>query len=752
VAQDKPSVQDNLEWLAELQRREAFQSANPSLDDETNKAALERLAKAINATGPTSSGAYNFACPKHEEGNTKHGMGLTDDGRLWLNCFVGCGPSDIWADICQNCPDPPAFGGMTVARFAAAKRLPVAFLESCGVTNTWYGQPAVAFAFHTMDGDVACQHIRLMLKAQKGEDRFRWEKGAQTCLYGLERLNDALVGGTMLLVEGESDCLTFWLLGLPAVGLPGAGNWNEKRDKPFLEGFSDLYVMREPGGAAGNLLRTLGRSQLCARIRVVSLLVKDPSELWVDVCKGDQAAFRVAWSAAVAAAQPLNEVLKTLPPPAEPKANSHTWTDVDELRARLDELQGANDAALPYQDQYLEALAWAKINDEPLFARVRKQLRDAKVRVTDIDDKIALWCTAHGLLKGEQMVVRNLADIEPKPVDWLWQWRFAVGKLSLIAGNPDLGKSLITLDIATRVTQGSVWPANEGQAPLCKVIILSAEDDAEDTYVPRLKAMGAVLSEIDTITMITKLDGKGYRGFSLQEDIERLEQLIELNRRASNRATLVIIDPVSAYMGKAGQIDTFRDTDVRATLAPLQAMAVRTHATVLMVTHFSKTGKTEALMRVIGSIAFTAAARAAFMVIEDQKDGAPPDRKLMLPLKNNLSPVRTGLAYKITPKAVDKLGELPVIEWEPVAVSITADQALAAKDKAQQQKNNPAINFLREVLSDGPREKSVVEELADDRHISPSQLRKARERLKIMVEKSGFPAKSHWRLLKDDEM
>ena len=68
-----------------------------------------------------------------------------------------------------------------------------------------------------------------------------WRKGSKTCLYGLWRLEElhgcAVVGGgdtplapQVVLVEGESDSHTLWHHGIPALGLPGAGNWRESRD------------------------------------------------------------------------------------------------------------------------------------------------------------------------------------------------------------------------------------------------------------------------------------------------------------------------------------------------------------------------------------------------------------------------------------------------------------------------------------------------------------------------------------------
>jgi putative DNA primase/helicase len=68
--------------------------------------------------------------------------------------------------------------------------------------------------------------------------------------------------------------------------------------------------------------------------------------------------------------------------------------------------------------------------------------------------------------------------------------RVGIGKLTLIAGEPGLGKSQLSLAIAVAVTTGGAWPDGSGRAPLGSVIILSAEDGVADTIRPRFDAAG----------------------------------------------------------------------------------------------------------------------------------------------------------------------------------------------------------------------------------------------------------------------
>ena len=233
--------------------------------------------------------------------------------------------------------------------------------------------------------------------------------------------------------------------------------------------------------------------------------------------------------------------------------------------------------------------------------------------------------------------LRRFSDIRPKMLRWLWPRRIPLGKLTLIAGDPGLGKSLVTIDIAARVSKGSRFPDGAPCEP-GDVIILSAEDDAEDTIRPRLDAAGADVSRIHLLeaVRVVMADGKSTEStFTLERDIPALEDaLIRTGARA------VIVDPVSAYVGSA---DSNANAEVRGLLKPLVALAAKYGAAVILITHLRKSGGA-AIYRAMGSLAFSAAARAHWGVVADPDNKA---RRLFLQVKQNLAPDTDGLAYAI---------------------------------------------------------------------------------------------------------
>jgi putative DNA primase/helicase len=341
------------------------------------------------------------------------------------------------------------------------------------------------------------------------------------------------------------------------------------------------------------------------------------------------------------------------------------------------------------------------------------------------------------------LAVVCLGDVEAKRVDWLWRPRIARGKLTIIAGMPDVNKSTVVLDIAARVTVGGALPAGEGQVPLGSVILLTAEDDLADTVKPRFEVAGGDPERVKVIKMVeaqkAALPGrKGRpRSFNLVQDIDRLEMLIQ----EIGDVMLVIIDPVSAYMGKPGELDSHRNSDIRGVMMPLHEMAARRGVAIVGIDHLNKGGGNQAMLRVVGSIAFVGAPRSVYLVVRDEED---EDRRLFLPVKNNIAKVRTGLAFRV----VDKLAPAPVFEaypavaWEDKAVTMTADEALDIKsDGRKSEKMEAAESLILEMLKDGARPQSEIEERAIKQGINNKSLWNAK---KAVFAKSSQAGRVWW--------
>jgi putative DNA primase/helicase len=265
------------------------------------------------------------------------------------------------------------------------------------------------------------------------------------------------------------------------------------------------------------------------------------------------------------------------------------------------------------------------------------------------------------------LICVRASEVTPKPTEWFWPGRIARGKQTMVGGDPEAGKSTCVASIVAKATIGGLLPGGEHHAPIGNVIILQAEDGIEDTCVPRLIAAGADLKRVIFIGAVRRGDNE--RSFNLATDLDALEAKIN----EVGDVVLVIIDPTSSYLGKT---DSHKNAELRGVLEPVGRLAERTNVAVVSITHFNKAlagqnGKT--IYRFIGSIGFIAAARAAFVVIEDQEDSG---RSLFLHAKNNLAPPPPGLAFRKTQTIIDGGIVTSLAEWDLEPVAMTANQAM----------------------------------------------------------------------------
>ena len=119
--------------------------------------------------------------------------------------------------------DASTANGLTLAALAEAKKLPIAFLQSLGISDFKLNRlPVVRIPYSTEDDQEVAVRFRMALSENM---RFKWRKGDHALLYGLNRLEQIRKTGWVLIVEGESDSWTGCVYGLPALGAPGKSIW-----------------------------------------------------------------------------------------------------------------------------------------------------------------------------------------------------------------------------------------------------------------------------------------------------------------------------------------------------------------------------------------------------------------------------------------------------------------------------------------------------------------------------------------------
>ncbi len=341
----------------------------------------------------------------------------------------------------------------------------------------------------------------------------------------------------------------------------------------------------------------------------------------------------------------------------------------------------------------------------------------------------------------------SASDIAPERIQWLWPGRIPLGMLSLFSGDPKLGKSLAALSLIAAVSRGGPLPGSGADGPALaargSAILLSGEDDRARTIVPRLLAAGADMGRVKIIRSMLE---PGFRGFDGGPTArvparERRPTLaaqdlaaIELGAAELGDCRLIVFDPITAFL--AG-----RNADVRGMLAPLQDMAERLGATVLLINYHSKHGAsgTNGKYRVLGQIGYVGVCRANFMFLADPDDPTGV-RRLMLDNGCNLGPPQPGLAYIIRDE-----GAAEFVEWLPETIDLDADAGLrrgvnAGKSGGSGRLARPRAveEWLRGYLADGPKLATECERAALAAGFNRRLVERARQALAVRSLRSGF--------------
>ena len=292
---------------------------------------------------------------------------------------------------------------------------------------------------------------------------------------------------------------------------------------------------------------------------------------------------------------------------------------------------------------------------------------------------------------GERIVrLRCGADINAKPITWLWHGWLPAGKLTILAGSAGTGKTTLALGLAATLTSGGRWPDGAGQVSPGNVLIWSSEDAADDTLVPRLIASGADLTRCHFIDGVMENGSK--EAFDPAHDIHALNKAV----LALGGVSLLIVDPiVSAVSG-----DMHRANDVRRSLQALVDFAETHSCAVLGISHFAKGGAGRSPQdRVIGSQAFGALARMVLVAAKEESG----NRRVLARAKSNIARDDGGVSYSLDVVNIDGGIETTRVLWEGV-ITGTAREILGDVEYDEDENDTSSRDDLERMLIDTLRE------------------------------------------------
>jgi hypothetical protein len=326
------------------------------------------------------------------------------------------------------------------------------------------------------------------------------------------------------------------------------------------------------------------------------------------------------------------------------------------------------------------------------------------------------------------------AEVGIKKPEWLWEGRIPLGAVTALVGQPGLGKSTISLELAARASRGQLLGDFHGE-PLA-VVIATAEDSFSTTVLPRLVAAGADLARIHFVSV--RRDGISGT-IMLPDDIPAIR-----TKMREVGARLLIVDPLVAHL--PGSVNSWRDQDVRRALAPLARLADDLSAAILVIVHLNKRDSADVLSRVSGSIGIVAAARSILLAAPDPSDSDGPTR-VLAHVKSNLASPAPTLRYHIEDRSIDgpegKIQTSGVV-WMGEAPDVRASELLASQTPEERTEREEAVTWLQEVLADGPRPADELVREARRTGLSEKTLHRAKRDLGVRSVKTGFGKAGRW--------
>lgn len=327
-----------------------------------------------------------------------------------------------------------------------------------------------------------------------------------------------------------------------------------------------------------------------------------------------------------------------------------------------------------------------------------------------------------------------LEDVVEKEVSWLWDRRVPWASVTLIAGDGAAGKSTLSQQIGTHMTNGES-PKGGGELDRARgVVLLSGEEDAAAVIRPRMRLAGADLSKV----MVLSTEEAGFTLPSGMDELSRICREFD--------AGMVIVDTGPSFLDP--DLKSNLEEDIRRMLRPLRSLAEELRLVVIIICHLNKRDGGDSRQRVMGGAAWVNAARSVLYV------GAPPGEdpratgeRMVAVEKSNLGAYPPAMGFLIAPAQEDQ--RYPVVIWnEEVEGVFASDLVRPPQSPEDRSALEEAVEFIRSELDDGPAPVGDLQKAATRAGISWVTIKRAKKAAGARSEKSALAGGWRWILVK----
>ena len=235
-----------------------------------------------------------------------------------------------------------------------------------------------------------------------------------------------------------------------------------------------------------------------------------------------------------------------------------------------------------------------------------------------------------------------LDDVQIEDVEWLWPNVIPAEELTLLVGNGAAGKTTMSSYIMSRVSTGTHFYGGMNTVGAKNIIFLGNEDSISKQLKPKLVANGADCKRVHAVNYV-QLAGDGLRHtFSIKNHLHHLIDLID----NIGDVGLIVIDPITQFLGN---VHENANSEVRTVLDPLTGLLRERGITCIGISHLNKKSDIQSAYRILGSIAFVAAARSVWLVAaeKDKDDSTAEPSRYFMPIKCNYSINPMALTFRI---------------------------------------------------------------------------------------------------------
>ncbi len=432
---------------------------------------LKQLLAKLSGAKPSGSG-WLACCPAHADRNASLSVSVGDSGAVLLKCYAGCTTESVLKAVGLQLRDLfPKTGHDAFALSQPKRPRGTTFAnanDALQSLHTRHGKHSKHWIYHNSGGDAVGVVVRW--DTQSGKD-FRpiakhpdgWRIGAMPTPRPLYNLPKVLTANTVIVCEGEKAADAAAELGFVGTTSVGGSQAAKQTDWKPLAG-KDVWILPdndEPGrGYATQVADTLLSPTPPAIVRVISL------------------------------------------PELRDKGDLVDWIALQDGQFTQAEMRAEIEAMAHGTPPVVKTTLAAK----PMAPGAKPTASDPKPTARLVPELVCM------------------SDVPATEVQWLWNARIPLGRITTLTGRPGAGKSLTTCDIAARVSRGSAWPSDDGNAPIGDTLFISAEDDPSDTIKPRLISAGADCDRVNLLPAL-KLIAVDGKETSVSFDLKNIEQL-----------------------------------------------------------------------------------------------------------------------------------------------------------------------------------------------------------------------------------